>query len=130
MIGDDERNSVILVDSTTKLSDRSFCVEKSLGSEASECNDYFRLDQLELPHEVRAAGADFVGKRIAVPRGTVLQDVADEHVLALELDGGKNLGEQLACGAHEWPPGRVLVCARRFTYAYEFGCWTALSRNW
>ena len=130
MIGDDERNAVILVDSTTKLSDRSFCVEKSLGSEAAECNDDFRLDQLQLPHEIRAARRDFIGKRIPVARRAVLEDVADEYVLALEIDGGKNLGEKLACRSHERPSRRVLVCARRFANAYQLGRWTPLSGNW
>jgi hypothetical protein len=91
MVRNDERDSVVLVDGTAKLSDRRFCVEKSLGSEGPERNDYFRLDELELPYQIRTAGGHFIRQRISVARRPVLEHVANENVFALEVDGGENL---------------------------------------
>ena len=93
MVRDDERNSVVLMDGTAKLSNWCFCVEKSLGSEGPERNDYFRLDELQLPYEIRTAGSHFIRQRISVARWPVLENVADENIFALEVDGGENFRE-------------------------------------
>lgn len=93
MVRNDERNSVVLVDRTAKLSDRRLCVEKSLGGEGPERNDYFRLDQLQLPYQIGAAGCHFIGQRISVARRAVLEHVADENVFALEIYSGENFCE-------------------------------------
>ena len=71
---------------SSQFSDRRFGVEKSLGGEASERNDYFRFDQLELPYEVWTAGSDFVRQRVAVAWRAVLEDVADKNIFPPQLE--------------------------------------------
>jgi len=66
-----------------------------LGSEGPERNDYFRLDDLQLPYQIRTARRHFIRQGISVAGGTVLEHVADENVFALEIDCGENFREQL-----------------------------------
>ena len=82
MIGDDERYSVVLVNETTELADRSFRVQESLRSEGPKSNNDFGLDQLELPDQIRTARFDFFGTRISVSRRSVFEHVANEDLLA------------------------------------------------
>src|SRR5688572_14230124 len=85
VISDDERDAAVLMHQSPEFSDRCFGVEKSLGGEPSERNDYFRLDQLQLSYEVWTAGSHLVRQRVAVARRAVFEDVADEDILAAQF---------------------------------------------
>ena len=89
VVRDDQRNAVVAVHLTAQLADRELRLEQSLRRERAEREDHLRPDELDLADQVRAARGDFVGHRIAVARRTMLEDVADEHVLALEVDGAR-----------------------------------------
>ena len=81
VISDDERYAVVFVDKTTELADRSFGVQESLGSEGPKSNNDFRLDQLELSDQIRAASFDFFGPRVSVSGRAMFEDVANEDLL-------------------------------------------------
>ena len=55
MIRHDQRHAVVAVHLTAQLADRELRVEKSLRRERAERDDDLRPDQLDLPHEIRAA---------------------------------------------------------------------------
>src|SRR5205085_11907167 len=46
-------------------------------------------------------------------------DVADEDVFALHADGFDDLIQKLPGASDEWPPLRVLICARRFADEHQ-----------
>src|SRR5687768_768498 len=129
VIRDDERDAAILMDRSPQFSDRRFGVEKSLGGEAPERNDYFRLDQLELPDEVWSARRDLVRQRVAVAGRPVLEHVADEDVFAPQLHRRENFVEQIPCGPNERPPGFVLGATRGLANADELCFRVTLARH-
>ena len=53
---------------------------------AAERHDDRRIEDLELAAQVRRAGGDLVGLRVAVVRRPAFDDVGDEHVLASPAD--------------------------------------------
>jgi len=119
VIGDDEWNAVILVNRTTELSYRRFCVQKSLRGEGSKCNNYFWLDQLQLPDEIRAARCNFIRQWISISRRPMLEDIADEHVLSGQIDGGKDLREELSCLTDERSSRRIFIRTRGLPHTHE-----------
>ena len=78
-----------------EFSDRQLRLQQSLSGERAKSKDCFWADELKLADEVRTARGNLVGLRIAISRRAVLQHVADEHVLPLQIDGRENLCEQL-----------------------------------
>ena len=54
--------------------------------EPAEGDDHGRIEDLQLAAQVRRAGGDLVGLRVAVVRRPALHDVRDEHVLAAPAD--------------------------------------------
>src|SRR5215213_8073920 len=101
MIGHDQRHAIVTVYLAAQLADRELRLQKSLRREGPQRQDDFGLDELDLADKIGRAGDDLVGHRVAVARRTMLEDVGDEDVLALEVDGGENLVEQLARLTHE-----------------------------
>ncbi len=69
---------------------------QELRREVPEGCDELRLDQLDLAKQMRLAGRDLFGKRIAVPRGAALQHVGDEYVGSRETDPAEQRVEQLS----------------------------------
>ena len=61
---------------------------------AAEGHDDRRVEHLELAPQVRRAGRDLVRLRVAVVGRAALDDVGDEHVLALPADRAQQLDEQ------------------------------------
>jgi len=101
MVGDDQRYTVEAVHLAPEFSDRQLRLKESLGSERSESKDCFWTNELELAKEIRAAGGYFVRHRISVAWWPVLQNVANEYVVALQIHCGENLCEQLPRRAYE-----------------------------
>ena len=95
----------------------------------AEARDHLRLDQLDLPEEVRLAGLLLVRDRIAVARWSALDDVRDVDVGAVEPDPGEQLVEQLAGLADERDPLLVLVEARALADEHQVGVRAADSEH-
>ena len=91
MIGHHYRNSVVAVDRAAQLAYRELGVEQSLRGEGAEGDDHLGPDQRHLAHQVRAAGRNFLGERVAVARWPVLQDVGDEHLVAPQVNRREDL---------------------------------------
>src|SRR5205085_600875 len=86
MIGDHERDTVVPMHLPAQLADRELGLEERLRRETAERDDDFWTYELELPHKIGTARGDFFRKRIAIARRPMLEDVADEDVLALEIN--------------------------------------------
>ena len=94
---------------------------EELRREVAERRDHARLDQLDLPEEIRLAGLDLVGHRVAVPGRAALDDVRHVDVGALEPDAGEQLVEELPGLADEREALLVLVEAGRLADEHEVG---------
>src|SRR4029078_2857393 len=116
-----ERHTVIPVHLPAQLAHRQLRVKSRLRSKDAELQNHFRSDQVDLANEIRAACRDLFRPRIPVTRRTVLEDVADEYVFALEIDRPENFREQLAGRADEWSSGLVFRGARSLADAHEAG---------
>jgi hypothetical protein len=101
--------------------DASGTAGEQLGGEVAERADDARLDQLDLPEEMRLAGLDLLRSRVAVARRAMLEDVRHEDVAAIEPDLGEQLVEQLPGASHERDPLLVLVEARRLADEHQVG---------
>jgi hypothetical protein len=85
---------------------------EELRREVAERADQLRLDQLDLPPEVRLARFDLLRQRVPVPGRAALQDVRDVDLVAHQPDPVEQLREELARGADERHALLVLVEAR------------------
>src|SRR5829696_8176430 len=94
MIGDDQRHAVVSVDAAPQLADRLLGVQQSLGGERPERNDHLGANELELPHQVRAARHHLLGARVSIARRPMLEDIADEDVAPLQADRREDLRQQ------------------------------------
>src|SRR5688572_24293195 len=127
MVRDDERNAVVAVNLAAKLTDRQLRLQQRLRGERAERDDDLWPNELELTHQVRAARFDFLRIRVAIPGRSMLEDVADEDVLAAQVNGGENLRQELTGRTHESVTALVLVFSGRFTNAHELRGRTALA---
>src|SRR5215471_17518141 len=93
MICHDERHTVILVHRAAQFTDRCLRVQQRLRGERSERENHSWSDQLDLSNQIRTARGNLIGQRIAVARRSVLQNVADVHLLARQIDRGENFCE-------------------------------------
>src|SRR5688572_17986935 len=59
----------------------------------------------------------------------MLENVADEYVLPLQIDRGENLGKKLARLTDERSAGLVFFCARGFSDADHFRSRISFTRN-
>ncbi len=96
--------------------------ERRIGPEQILCGDPphgeddARLDEQDLPLEVRQAARDLLGLGIAVTGRTRLEDVRDVDVLAArQSDGAQHRIQQLSRPAHEGLALTVLLGSRCFT---------------
>ena len=94
---------------------------------APEGDDDLGGDHLELGVQPRPVVGDLVGPRVAVARRARLDDVRDEHVAARETRLLQQQLQQLARGADEGAPGRVLACSGRLPDEHDAGVGGALA---
>ena len=94
---------------------------EELRGEVAERRDEGRPDQLDLAEQVRLAGLDLVGLRVAVPGRAALEDVRDVDVAAREPDPGEEPFEQLPRLADEGHALLVLVEAGRLADEHQVG---------
>ena len=95
--------------------------------EPSEGHDDRRIEHLELATQIRRAGRDLVGLRVAIVRRPAFDDVGDEHVLAPPADRGQQLHEQVAGTTDERPALAVLVEAGALADEDDLGLRVALA---
>lgn len=88
-----------------------------------------RLQQGQLLHEERAACRDLCRLGVSITRRPVFQDIANEDVFALELDGLEDLGQQIAGASDERQARRIFSGTRCFTNANELGLGVSVARN-
>ncbi len=79
-------------------------------------------------HE-RRTGGDFVLLWSSVGGRTAFHDVADVNLIAGELDGFDDFGEQLSGGSHERQPLSILVCPRSFAHEDQLGLGSARAKH-
>src|SRR6185437_942939 len=129
VVGDDQRHPVIPVHLSTQFTDRQLGVEECLRGKRAERENDLGLDQLDLSKEIRAARDNLFGPRIPVARRPMLENVADEDVFALQIDGAEYFCEQLPRRADERAAGFIFGRAGRFADAHEVGVRIALPRD-
>src|SRR5215207_2171349 len=129
VIRDDQGRAVVSVHLAAQLPDGLLRVQQRLRGEGAPADDDLRLDELELPDEVRAARRDLVGRRVAVAGRAVLEHVGDEHILAPQLDRRKDLRQQLAARADERASRLVLGGPGSLADTDEVGVRVALARD-
>ena len=96
-------------------------VGEQLGGKTPQGADDLGSDDGDLLHQMRAAGLDLVGQRVAVVGRAALDHVGDVDVGPGEADLAQKLGEQLAGRPHERLALFVLVKARPFAYEQQVG---------
>src|SRR5690348_1301486 len=128
VVRDDQGHPIIAMNLSPQLPDGKLRVQQSLRGECAECDDDFRANELDLTYQVRPAGRNLFGARVSVPRRPVLQHVADEYVLPLELDCPENFLEKLAGLADEWAARFVLCRARCLSDEHEVRIGVAFAR--
>src|SRR5262245_27548206 len=129
MIRHDQRNAIGTVEPSAEPPDRLLRVEQRLRGERPEGDDHLGTDQLDLPHEIRAAGLDFLWLRIAIARRPMFEDVADVNVLSLQVDRAEDLVEELTGLADERTSKLVLRGTRCFADADEPRLWMTFARH-
>src|SRR6478672_9587630 len=107
MIGHDQRNSVVRVHLTAQLSQTLPHPKYRLARCASERQDHFRSDDLDLTVKIWDAGRDFIGQRLSVLGRSAFDDVGDVHRFAKNLNGLENSVQQISGLPHEGTPLRV-----------------------
>ena len=128
MVGDDERDAVVPVHGASQLPDRELRIEQRLRGERAERDDDLGPNDLQLTHEIRAAGSDFRRRGVPIRRWPMLEHVADEHVFSRQLDGAKNLCQQLTSSTDKGAALLVFVLAGRLANADEIGSRISLAR--
>jgi len=99
----------------TERAERLLGVEQRLRGGAAHRENHFRLHDLDLAIQERQACRDLVVLRQAVLGRPAFDHVADEHLLARQLDGFEDLGQQLARSTHERTASLVFGAARPFS---------------
>ena len=89
------------------------------GREAAERRHDARADELQLPVEVRLAGCDLRGERVAVAGRPALEHRREVCVVEREADGSEQPLEELPRATGERPPVPVLVEPRRLAHEDE-----------
>jgi len=87
------------------------------------------LDQLDLTVEVGSASLDLGRKRIAVVRGTALDDVSNVDLVSSEPNRGQHFFEESSGRTDEWARLLIFVEARAFAHKHDFGGGRAFSRD-
>ena len=90
-------------------------------------HDQGRVEDLELALEVRRAGRDLVGLRVAVVGRAALHDVRDEDLVAAPAERAQVLRQELAGATDERPAEPILVESRALADEHDLGVGAALA---
>ena len=116
MIGDNQRDAIVIVQRATQRPYRGIFAEQRGGGGLAQSHDQLGLDEYDLPLLIRQALRYFVRCRRAIIGRAAFDDVGDLNFFtALELDRHQHIVEQLARLPHKRLASRVLILARPFT---------------
>src|ERR1051325_7659005 len=130
MIRHYDRHPVVLMNLAPQITDGRLTVQQCLCGKSPECENHLRFDQFDLSNQVRRACPNLVRLRIPVTWWAMLEDVANENVLSLELDRFENLRQQLSSRADELPSRFIFGRARRFADHHEIRAGVSFTWNW
>src|SRR3954454_9220707 len=119
--GNEHRAVAVRELTTAELGDSLFRVEQQLRGEVPERDHHARLQEAELPLEVRTAGFDLVGLRVAVARRPALDDVGDVHIVARQPNALDEAREELPGPADERDALLVLFGTGTLADEHEVG---------
>src|SRR5450759_2774374 len=116
MVGDDQRDAVIVVQRATQRTEGGFLAQQCCRGSLAQGHDQLGLYERDLAFEIRQALRDLVGFRVTVIWRAAFNDIGDINILAaFEFDRRQHAIQQLARLSHERLTLRVLVRARPFT---------------
>jgi len=115
MVCGEKRNSLKCRHLSPDPCDRCVHPEKGVISVAAKGAYGPRSYNSELRKKIVFATRYFIRFRIAVSRGTALEDIADKNVVSLYANSFDKLIEQFACPADERTALVIFFFARRFT---------------
>jgi len=75
---------------------------------------------MDLLNEKGITAPDLIRLWIPILRRTTLDDVGDVDLVPLEVDGLKDLGQELSSSSNKWPSLNVLVISRTFPDDHQF----------
>src|SRR5688572_16798079 len=119
MEGRDQCGAAIIELPATQARDRIHRLQQRLRREFTERHDHTRLDDVDLPEQIRLALLDFVGFRIAVPGRPAFDHVGDVDLLASQADRLDDLRQQLPGAADERLAALVFFFAGRFAHEHQ-----------
>ena len=96
---------------------------------ASETDDHFWRNRVNLPQQEWRTLRDFIFFRSAVFRRTALHDVTDVNVFPLQTHRFDHLGEKFSGAADEWKTLHVFIVPRAFADKNQFGIGIAVAEN-
>ena len=82
VISDDHRNTFVLMESAPKAAYACIGIEQIPGGGFAKRNNQLRLEQLDLPREVRLATLRFVVRRLAIARRAAFYDIGYKNIAA------------------------------------------------
>lgn len=115
----DEFDAAVVMKPAAESSDRFRRLQKSLRSESAERADDPGVHDRDLAEDEFSARLDFVLLRIPVSRWTAFDNVADEHVFAIDLHRLNDFCQELACPPDEREALRVFVRSRSLTHKHQ-----------
>ena len=107
---------VVLMEPSSKLADRFFCLEQSVSGVRTEGNNYFGPDSLELPLQERKTFRYLIRLRIAVTGRSTFQNIAYKDILAPEAHSVDYLFEKLSGPPYERTALSVFIGPGRFAH--------------
>ena len=106
-----------------------FVSSNGLRGGASQADDHFGSDGVDLAQQEWRAVADFVFFRSAIFRRAALHDVADVDVFALQAHGFDHLREKFSGAADERKTLHVFIVAGAFADENQFGFGIAVAED-
>jgi hypothetical protein len=114
---------------SAEVRNAAVCFENGLRGGASEADDYFGGDGINLAQQEWRALAYFIFLRGAIFRRTALHDVADVDVFSLQAHRFNHLREKFSGAADKRETLHVLIMAGAFADKNEFGFWIAVAED-
>src|ERR1700722_6907768 len=112
-----------------ELGDAAVCCENGLGGGASEADDYFWRDGIDLAQQEWRTLLDFVALRSAIFRRATFDDVADVDVFALQAHRFDHLRQKLSGAADEREALHVFIVTWAFADKDELGFGIAVAED-
>src|SRR3989344_4002360 len=96
---------------------------------ASQWHNDFRLDQCNLHLQPWHADFFLLGRRISVSRRTVLHDIGNVDIFALEPYGKKQFIQKLSRSSHKRPSEFIFFLSRCFAYEHDLRLGIAFTKR-